>query len=305
MLAGRFMVAVPALVLASTQQVEKITPPGAVPPAQGTAAESSRPTDTSDIEPLRRPVPPDDSPEVLASFTEEYRLHKQPRMAIYFNRELSDEVREWASESRLAVSVRRKDRAQATEESTWIAEQTYLYPDGRKPAPTEMWMWGFEDRFLETFLSAHAHLVDRATILRLTAARSHNPVDLGSAPVKKIEMDALATYADLFMEILVLRSPDAPTGYEYRASAKDVRDGRLLASVTSLRWPSDTRTRTQTFVSESGYHLAQVMPPVGEVSRRLALDLMQALSQYWSAFPVENPASKPEKAGKKSPRSGK
>ena len=81
--------------------------------------------------------------------------------------------------------------------------QTHL-SDKKRISPEEDWMWEFEDGFLNPFIDIGVNIVDRATIMRLTAADSgqqgsaYNPI-----AVKKIEMDSLKGKADLFIEILI------------------------------------------------------------------------------------------------------
>ena len=134
--------------------------------------------------------------------------HDMPRIAIFLNRELSDEVRDWAMDDGWVYY------AETTGKGGWRGERYYVKrvdESGARPSPREYWMWGFEDAFMQPFMEAGANLVDRATILRLTAAKEQaKQGTLRPLAPKEIETDALVGYADLFIEVLITTDPSRP-----------------------------------------------------------------------------------------------
>jgi len=228
----------------------------------------------------------------IQRFKRSYETKKSPRIAVFLNRELSDEVREWATDSRLVLSEdysKTKQVGKQETEKTKITEgvsgysQTHIETSGR-PALKEKWMWAFEDGFIQPLLQANAKLVDRGTIMRLTAAvSSQDKNTYAPLEVKKVEMDALKGYADIFVEILISRSPSSLYGYEFKASAKEVNTGIILANVTSLRWRPEDRKQRKVYATSHDYEVVDTIqiPPVEDISSDLAIDLMNALARVW------------------------
>src|SRR5690606_26473171 len=127
-------------------------------------------------------MPGDRADAIVAGFSEAYRSAGQPRMAVYFNRELSDEVREWIPGTQRQLDV----RASASYEAhgplsgpvggaatrgpqACPTSRFYSPPTGRRSDPAEVWMWQFEDAVTAQLLEAGTILVDRAVIFRQMA----------------------------------------------------------------------------------------------------------------------------------------
>jgi len=299
-----------------TTYLEKETPKGQVPPPAfisprtgGTESESQAVPETSrskleaDMEGTRK------------HFAEVYVVQKQPRIVVYVNRELSDDVREWSSNYRLVtegeieveragVSVERgsekvgpvlergAERVGASAgkvkgKNGVFSEETRVSDD--RPAPPENWMWQMEDSFFGPFLKAKAVLVDRSTILRLASSDVH----AGSSPaqtqpsVKQVEMAAIKDKADLLMELLVRRNPQAPAGYEFRVNVKEIKSGRILAKASSLAWKQEEQKYVLVAkyqATEHGYVRVgnDSFPRLDRVTALLAHDVMQQLISMWA-----------------------
>jgi len=246
---------------------------------------------------MRAETAPAESREVSsAGSIERFRLayvaRRKPRIAVFLNRGLSDEVREWSADTRLALSggytarTSRAGKPPTRKDVTGgvtaaIEEHNETAP---RPSPRERWMWAFEDGFLQPFLAANARVVDRATIMRLAAAKSADE-EGAYAPVsvKRIEMDALKSHADLLVEILIRRSPSSLYGYEFKASAKEVNTGIVVANVTSLRWCPENRKQREVRATSNGYEVVDSVkiPPVENIAADLSTDLMNALAAAW------------------------
>lgn len=228
----------------------------------------------------------------ITRFKTAYGAKKNPKIAVLLNRQLSDEVREWVTDSQLVLAggyteTRTVDGKQTEQRDVTGGISGYSQQradSGARLNPDERWMWAFEDGFIQPFLQSGAKMVDRATIVRLAAASSGQQ---GSAyapiSVKKVEMDALKGYADIFVEILISRSPSSLYGYEFKASAKEVKTGIIIANVTSLRWRPEDRRQREVYATSEGYEVVDSVkiPPVEDIASDLSLDLMNALARAW------------------------
>jgi len=241
----------------------------------------------------------DPSAETIARFKRAYAEKGKPRIAVFLNRALSDEVREWRSPSRFVASGSLKE-AKVTgpggEVETkggpgFVHADEHVELEGR-PLAAEDWMWQFEESFLGEFLRAKAIMVDRATIMRLIATQSGkqgDPHDLLS--VKTVEMKSLRQKADVFMELLVRRNPASPVGYEFKATVKEVDTGRLLANLSSLQWEMGDLgdvTEVRWKATSRGYERETItikegtFPKLDRLAAILAWDVMGSLTEMWA-----------------------
>lgn len=247
-----------------------------------------------------RPVPgsgPSETSGTIKRFSSIYRSKGAPRIAVFLNRSLSDEVREWRSGRRVIISgegsvSKSRETGQTFREETVsgpmaVTEQQRLGLGGGRVNPQEETLWPFEDGFIQPFLQAGAKLIDRSTIMRLVALKDaegktndYNPV-----PLKKVEMGALIDHADIFVELLISRVPSAPCGYEFKAAAKEVKTGRIIANATSLNWDKKRFEKKKVITTSSGYEIKKetTLPKMNELSHDLAMDMMNLLINTWGS----------------------
>ena len=256
-----------------------------------------------------QPVSEDTYAASIERFRGAYAKAGAPRIAIYMNRSLSDEVREWITPVRGVVSgegekvtvgsgptvvtpggavvstggeTSVEGSADTTRGVSAYTQYQTAQPTRRNPA--EMWMWRFEDNFFQPFLKAGTKLVDRATMVRLTASGSgqeNDPYTVTS--VKQVEMDALTEYADIFIEVLVTRDHTSPSGYAFRAVAKQTKDGIISGSVTKTGRDSRYEKSFEVVSGPGGYDLQRSSDALvlENVSQELAIDLMNSLATSW------------------------
>ena len=224
----------------------------------------------------------------LRGFAAMYRANQRPRIATFFNRALSSEVREWRTAT--VVETRHESMEITTSDSANRAavqrdgtSSTYSTPltetAGERQSPEETWIWAFEEGFSQALLGEQVRVVDRAIILRLSASAA-GP----SASLPAIEIEALKSYADILVELLIVADAGSPLGYSFRATAKDVRTGELLVTGTLLDWSkgSAPQLKKRAVVTDKGYELvADVLPWVREVGGDLAKGVMLALEDRW------------------------
>lgn len=234
-----------------------------------------------------------ESAGTIKKFAAAYKSRNNPKIAIFLNRTLSDDVREWKTGYR-GVVAGSGSVTTSSETQLRYREETVKGPvavslqqeNGVKEArdnTSESYLWEFEAGFMQPFLSAQANLVDRATILRLVSKDSDQGLANDLIETKKNEMNALLNHADIFIELLITRSPSAPTGYEFKAVAKEVKTGRILALATSLSWDNAGEAPKKVITTETGYKIIDdpKMPKVQHVSKDMAIDLMNGLVTGW------------------------
>ena len=285
-----------------TTYLEEQTPAGTVPAVpkhiaaptqeQSQAQTSGEPKASSTNPP--KETEPSDIEETIELFSEAYVAQNRPRMAVFLNRELSDDVREWQTDIRAVVAgeshsetMREKQESITTKESK-TGESLAAYIEKptdtgeRQLFVTEQWKWAFEDGFIQPFLRAKSKVVDRATVIRLAGAESQNGA-LRPIAVKQVEMEALKDHVDIFVEVLITRSTLSVYGYEFKATAKEVNTGIILANVTSLDWKASKRRGRVIIAGSDGYEITNTvsLPQVRDVASDLALDLMSDLVRTW------------------------
>ena len=267
------------------QKVEQPTPAGKIaPPVPVRSAKpyrnpnvrpatSEHASTTSETARLPDAIPAGEA-DTLGEFARAYIRKGSPKMAIFLNLPRSDDVKEWGTTTRGIVPVKKEifgksDKAEASSGKPGVG-----------------WAWHFENGFLGPFLEVGANIVDPQTVAQLAATdaggqgRTH---DSGTAD--KIAMDPLIGEADLFIEIVIKRSPEFRLGYEFKANAREVETGIVRAGVTSIGWEYVTESSAKgsapsPYQSGKGAD-ASNLPEVEIVSRDLALALMQALADNW------------------------
>lgn len=214
--------------------------------------------------------------KLRADFTQAYVKAAKPRIAVWFNRELSDRVEEWVTPVRIKnVIVHKNGDVQQLESSLQVRDDN----DTARPSEDEDWVWAFEDGFDRPLLDGGVNLVDRTMILRLSGADAGTDADK-TAALKRIEVSALRTHADLMIELLIKRAPDSKSGYNFRAKVVDVASGRVLAMVNA----PDLKPGAGSFVTtDHGYERpsAKGAPAVTEVGNLLADEVMKRLTRIW------------------------
>jgi len=222
------------------------------------------------------------------SFQEAYAKAKNPKIALFLYRQLSQDILDYESSQRLAFSA---DNKKDGHSNLVIAKQNdYNIDKGVRYLTATDWMWSFENQLIDDFLASGVNIVDRATVMRLVAADVDVAKDsTGMLSGKKIETDALTGYADIFIEILALPSKDYQRRYEYRALAKRIDNGQLIATVTTLGRDTEdfsfSGTESVANVSDniaSSKRQIQNSEKAENIARWLGWEIRNKLVSYWA-----------------------
>jgi hypothetical protein len=221
-----------------------------------------------------RVLPALDAAPIEKRFATAYERARRPRIAVFFNRTLSDEVREWTEPLRTTSTVTSDTKVigpgGAMSDKTTV---TTTNNPGTNPvteqrdALGERLAWQVEAAFSQPLLAKGVKLIDRATILRLVALRSGKQGDPSAVmAVKEIEMSALVGQADYYVELLVSQATDSPLGYDLKAAVKQVSTGRIVANLTTATWtftppPAQPPPTRKAVATDKGYQYVDVPPP--------------------------------------------
>jgi hypothetical protein len=275
-----------------------------VPPYQ--APPKVQPRDAAPAETVAVPAadPFAARPDLESRFASAYAQGGKPRLAFYWNRQLSDTLGRWVADKRVVVTGKTSSQAsgdwsdsrERQGRKTMETQRRESGDDNARPARPEIWEWEFQDGFLGPFLSANAHVADRTAITRIMGAGAEE------VSPQTVEVMALQNMADLMVEVLVADSGQSSSGYELRARILDVKTGRILAMVNSRslkEWrpgnkvtasphgfelsdeDEDTvgpeRADKRYKATASGYQLNRKPPRLDYVARNLAYNVMNAM----------------------------
>lgn len=211
--------------------------------------------------------------QAVAGFRQAYAKAGRPRMAIYFNRQLSAEIEEWKTPVRIETTVANR-YGEVMQAQTAVHLRTATPDDD----PGNSLDWAFEEGFYNAFANASARLVDRRMLLRLAAARRpENATALVAA--RHVEMDGLAQHADLLVELLIERRPGTPSGYTFKAQATSVRSAQVVALVNAHDLEP---TKGRYVAGANGYQRASASSDpeyVASLGAQLATRLMASLGR--------------------------
>lgn len=243
-----------------------------------------------------------------------YASRKSPRIAVFWNRTLSDDVeaQRYRTDSEIGAAILGGQTTSTTMSGSSVSVQPYGYGSlrqgsgisttdrsfsgavvgarervrtegqvrsGDRPnVMAETDMWRFQDGFEGPFLTAGARLVDRNTIIRVMGDTKPEVTDR-----QRIETSALRGLADVFVEVLQVQDRGSPSGYVFRAIAKDVNTGQIIATVTSDGADKSRLSDTAEYVPTSNGYEARTRR-TGSVANgsSVAIALMEKLSQSWA-----------------------
>jgi len=144
-------------------------------------------------------------------------------------------------------------------------------------------MWKFQNAFVEPFLAVKAKVVDRATIIRQTGLEEMKGKSIQEVDRMAIEMNALNKYADVYIEILIAQEMNSASGFIFKADAKDLKSGELVAH-TVYEGLVKEATKNVVVNPKTGRTAKKKVKvlDVENSARNLALLIMQDMTKTWS-----------------------
>lgn len=243
----------------------------------------------------------------IDGFADSYARNGKPRLALYWNQQLSEALSDWYSETRVVNSSQDNSTMsgdftlnQSSNSQNTLEIQRRAH-DSRRGTLNESFEWEFQEAFLAPFLEAGATVVDRGAMMRFTAA------DNASASDKTVEVRGLQGKADYVLEVLVSPNWKSSTGYELRTRILDVKTGAIVAMVNSknLReWNPEKETTVgpngfsvpdeddddENFgpkgedkyrATATGFERKRKPPKLSKIARNLAYNTMDGLMRQW------------------------
>jgi len=298
---------------------EKITKPGTVPPPRQNNFYQEKPLEIKVIHSQSESQKGREKQEILKKFRLTYTQQGEPRIVIFVNKKLSDEISEWEVNS---VNLQQtslelegsgnvykyepeenKDKDKVTSEESFKYENklkvkekvSSLIKPQQNTFPTEnTTIWKFENNFIKPFLEAKVNIVDRNVIIRLMGLSEMQNKPIDEIDIKSIEMQALKEYADIYIELLINKDINSPTGYIFKAKAIDIKTGKLLAYAVSSGISGKETEDKKVEVTSHGFEITKesmTKPSLEESSKELAFILMEQLAEKWGNKKNNRPAS--------------
>lgn len=227
------------------------------------------------------------SAEARLAFQRAYQRAGAPRLAVFWNRVFDDRLREMEAESRVVFKENRVDQAEdanrlSHERSEWTVSIEKRQDRARPQTFSEKSGFRFQSGFLRPLIEAGATVIDRAAIMRLTAAEQALAEPARSIEDRQfVETSALMGRADLLIQIAVSPSEDSKTSAFLHVSIIDVKSGQIKANFFHEATPEYEGRQTWSAVS-GGYVQVTQSLDFERMGRTLAALTMNALANLES-----------------------
>ncbi len=171
------------------------------------------------------------SQRVRAGFREAYSRIGAPRMAVFWDRQFSDRLRDMRLEGRVVLQTDRTGTEhEYSRRSVSMGIRKPVFVDAEKSVLTEIEISRFQAGYLQPLIEEGVRVIDRAAIMRLSdAIRRLDGSAMQVDDRQLIETDALRNHADLLIQIALSPSGDSRTGVFFHVSIVEVNTGRIRA----------------------------------------------------------------------------
>lgn len=267
----------------------------AVPAGAALAQQFYREQQPQVLEPPAAQMPADTSGETFAAFRSAYRAAGSPRIALFWNVLLTDQIAEGTvSSSRLrggdTRTVNRLEQSTSGEAGSsrlvdgddrrsvdlTVSRTSRATDSAKRGLPfAERDAWLLETAFTKTMIDGGADLIDRNLMMRITAAATEGK----DRDTRTVESKALVGKADLLLEVLITPDTDSPLGWGFRCSLREIATGRLRGSFYTKAIPELPKPPPRFVATNRGFEPLQEKPviTVDVVGHKLALDAMDQL----------------------------
>lgn len=163
----------------------------------------------------------------VARFKRAYAAAGRPKVALFWNRELTDRLAldkvelergaAWESETRTP--------AQRERQAEWSTERrTLLEGQAAREAPAEEREWRMRSAYVNALLASGVQLLDRNLIMRSQALKTRD----AAADPQRVETAAIRSGARWLLEVLLTPGADG-SGVVIASRLKNVQDGSVMA----------------------------------------------------------------------------
>lgn len=246
-----------------------------------------------------QPAPPPQQVDVAGMFAESYRNAGSPRIAVYWNRQLSDTLgsnyqqfdrhtstshdssTENVDSTKTSfghATLEEKDHSHRTVDEQ-VSGTRLTNADPARPQTDESIGWRLESSFYDPLLAAGVRLIDRTVIMRTL----NGGASQGSAPdIQSVEARALLGKADYLLEVLMTSDADSPIGSRFRVTVKEVGTGEIVGFLSTRALPQSS-TRTRYVATSNGFkrQTTAAIPNLEDFAHRLAEETMFQLTRSW------------------------
>lgn len=252
--------------------------------------------DESPVMVLPKSLPPVDSiTPAIRNFEARYKVAGKPRIALFWNVELVDSLKDKYIKTE-RVSGNDTATINRMEKSTTGPESTAKLIDGEEKSSfnitktettdqlsvnakrninlNERDLWKTETTFTSTMRKAGVRFIDRSAMLRTTALKE------STENTRELETKALLGKADLLMEILMTKDPDASLGWGFKVSVRDLKSGEEKTSLYTPAHPiNNSPVQTEYKATDKGFEkfTYSKQATVNDIGVALAIDVMDAM----------------------------
>jgi hypothetical protein len=229
---------------------------------------------------------PDDGTAIMESFRQKYATAHNPRIALFWNRELTDHLARQILQTSATTSNKSESSTatgDATSKSTDKREQAVTSTTNSQASLDDNQRESLDPRtdallrtaFLETMRQAGVRFIERSLMVRNAAAGEKAPID-----DQLNEMKALQQQADWLMQIVLVRDAHAPLGFSYRIAVEDIKSQALITELFTPAAPPPHAPGPYVAVNGGAGFVRAAPPPltVREVGFTLALQIMNQLT---------------------------
>ena len=224
------------------------------------------------------------------SFEHHYKLKGRPRVMLYWNRALSDEVAsDWEKWSRTQTRTNEnesesvenldygghlKERQLSREATTTTSSGSHLLKGAERGGLEEAGDWRLRSAMSQSLIEAGIRLVDRTTALRI---QNQGKPLAKETDMQALEIRTLLGKAEILLEALMTPQSGSPTGWLFNVSAKEVKTGRIIGSIATYATP-DAPSLPKYQATKKGFEVVTPVITVDQVGRQLGLETVQMLT---------------------------
>ena len=247
------------------------------------------------LEPPKVVVPPDQIRPAIADFSKLYKKAHSPKIALFWNMALSDSVKDNQVKT-VKITGSSKDSINTSEQNTSGLKGAMKLTDGdeiskfnitktesnekvsennqRSTTLTERDMLKTQTSFMNTMRRAGVRFIDRNSILRVSA------ISEKAESTPELETKALLHKADLLMEVIMVKDDDAPLGWGFKMSLKNLKTGEEKSALYTLARPlASSSVHSEYRATDTGFEKITYQPKstIEDVGASLAVDVMSEI----------------------------